>query len=202
MDLTASHDTARMRRINVIGTSGAGKTTFARELARRMDLPYVELDSLNWRAGWQEEDRERFADAVRAHAAAEAWVIDGNYRRVRDVIWDRADTFVWLDFPRSVVTWRIVTRSLVRLVRRTELWAGNRETLTKLLSRDSVIWWSIGTYGRHRREYALLLAGDPRRRVVRLRSPAAARRWLTRLPQERSSTAATTPSASASAQKP
>lgn len=191
-----------MRRVNVVGTSGAGKTTFARALALRLDLPYVELDALNWRAGWQEEDRARFADSVRAHAAADAWVIDGNYSRVRDAIWERADTVVWLDFPRSVVTWRIVTRSLRRLVHRTDLWAGNRETLRKLLSRDSIIWWSISTFGRRRREYPLLLAGARPRRVVRLRSPAAARRWLQGLPQERSAMAATTPSASASAQKP
>ena len=166
------------RRINVVGTSGAGKTTFARALARRLGLPCVELDALNWEAGWVEADHEVFRERVAAATAPEAWVIDGNYSRVRDLVWARADTLVWLDFPRWVVTWRIVTRSLARIVRRTELWAGNRERLWQLFSRDSIVWWSLSTYARRRRDYPALLAQHPHLQVIRLQSPAAARRWL------------------------
>lgn len=190
------------RRINVVGTSGAGKTTFARALAARLGLPCVELDALNWEAGWVEADHEVFRERVAAATEADAWVLDGNYSRVRDMVWSRADTLVWLDFPRSVVTWRIVTRSLARIVRRTELWAGNRERLWQLFGRDSIIWWSVSTYARRRRDYPRLIGGFPHLDVVRLRSPAAAERWLRALSQARGPSAATSSDASASAQKP
>ena len=179
------------RRINVVGTSGAGKTTFARALAARLGLPCVELDALNWEAGWVEADHAVFRERVAAATAPDAWVLDGNYSRVRDLVWAGADTLVWLDFPRSVITWRIVTRSLARIVRRTELWAGNRERLRQLFGRDSIIWWSISTYARRRREYPQLIAGFGHLEVVRLRSPAAADRWLRTLPQAQAGSAAT-----------
>lgn len=192
----------RGRRINVVGTSGAGKTTFATTLAERTGLPYVELDALNWEAGWAEADHAVFLRRVAAVTEGEAWVVDGNYSRVRDLVWARADTLVWLDFPRSVVTWRIVTRSLARIARRTELWAGNRERLAQLFGRDSIIWWSISTYHRRRRDYPALIAQHPHLEVVHLRSPGAAARWLRDLPQPSPDSAATSSTASASAQKP
>ena len=190
------------RRFNVVGTSGAGKTTFARALAARLALPCVELDQLNWEAGWVEADHEVFRERVVAATAPDEWVLDGNYSRVRELVWARADTLVWLDFPRSVVTWRIVTRSLARIVRRTELWAGNRERPSQLFGRESIIWWSISTYARRRRDYPRLLAGFPHLEVVRLRSPAAAERWLRGMPQTLAGSAATSSAARASAQKP
>jgi adenylate kinase family enzyme len=175
-------DPPPLRRINVVGTSGSGKTTFARALAARLGHPHVELDALNWGANWTqaapEVMRQRVADAI----APERWVIDGNYSVSRDLLWARADTIVWLDFSRRVVTWRVVRRTLSRIVRRTEIWAGNRESVRMLLSRDSIIWWSVSTYGRRRRQYPSLLAAHPHLRVVRLRSPREADRWLRSLP--------------------
>lgn len=188
-------------RINVVGTSGSGKTTFAAALAERLGHRHVELDELNWGPNWSEAAPAEFRARVRQALAGDGWVVDGNYRAVRDLIWPRADTLVWLDYSRTVVTWRIVTRSISRLVRRTEMWAGNRETLRKLLSRDSIVWWSVSTYARRRREYPALIAAHPQLDVVRLHSPAAAERWLRSLPQAAAS-AATTPDARASAQKP
>ncbi|HET9877892.1 MAG TPA: adenylate kinase [Candidatus Limnocylindria bacterium] len=167
-----------MQRINVVGTSGSGKTTFAAELSARLDIPHVELDALNWTGGWQQADPDVMRARVAAAVSGERWVIDGNYSVSRDLVWARADTVVWLDLPRSVVTWRIVTRTLTRLVRRTEMWAGNRESLRMLLSRDSIVWWSVSTYARRRRDYPRLLAAHPDLRVVRLRTPRQADRWL------------------------
>ncbi len=175
-------DLPPLRRINVVGTSGTGKTTFARALARRLGLPYVELDALNWGTNWTQATPEMMRARVAAEAAAERWVIDGNYSISRDLLWACADTIVWLDFSRSVVTWRIVSRTLARLVRRTEMWAGNRESLRQLVGRDSIIWWSVSTYARRRRQYPGLLAAHPHLEVVRLRSPRDADRWLRSLP--------------------
>ena len=167
-----------MRRINVVGTSGSGKTTVGAALARRMDVPHVELDALAWLPGWvmvePDELRARVIDAV----AEDAWVVDGNYSALRDLVWARADTVVWLDLPLRLVMWRIVRRTIGRAGRREVLWGTNRESLRMAISRDSVIWWALTTYRRRRREYPPLFAQHPELRVVRLRSDAETRRFL------------------------
>ncbi len=190
-----------MRRINVIGTSGVGKSTFAVALAARLGYRCVELDELHWGPNWTEAEPGDLRCKVDEATAGETWVVDGNYSAVRDIVWPRADTIVWLDLHRSVVTWRIVIRSVSRIARRTMLWGDNRESLPMLLGRDSIIWWSVSTYARHRRDYPALIAAHPHLQLIRLRSPRGAERWLRSLPQ-RPARAATTPGARASAQKP
>jgi hypothetical protein len=109
----------------VVGNSGTGKTHLSRRLAAQLGLPHVELDVLNHRAGWQEAPLEEFRDQVRRtldglQANDGGWVVDGNYRsRVGDLI--NADTYVWLDYPRSIVMRRVVRRTLGRVVTRREL---------------------------------------------------------------------------------
>ena len=82
-----------MQRVSVIGSAGAGKTAFARELARRIGAPHLELDGVFHQAGWRQLDRETFQLRVKSYASAERWVIDGNYSRhgVSDLIWARAE---------------------------------------------------------------------------------------------------------------
>src|SRR5689334_5774453 len=91
-----------MRRIAVTGTSGSGKTTFARRLGERLGLPHIELDALFWRPGWVESDTESFRTRVAEAIAGEGWVVDGNYSPVRDLYLARVDTVVWLDLPLRV----------------------------------------------------------------------------------------------------
>jgi adenylate kinase family enzyme len=152
-----------VRRIAVVGTSGSGKTWLGREIARRLVVPFVELDSIYHQPGWQplpaEEFRRRVADIV----AGAGWVIDGNYSAVRDVVWTRADTVIWFDLPRRVVMRQLVTRTLRRAITRAELWNGNREPLTGLFLLDpetSIIRWAWLQHGSYRRRFAAASA-DP-----------------------------------------
>ena len=169
------------RRINVVGTSASGKTTFARVLSERLGLPHIELDALHWQKDWTEAPTEVFRQRVERAIAGERWVVDGNYSAVRDLLWQRADAVVWLDFPLRTVLRRYVARTRRRIRTQEELWpgTGNRETLSKhLLQRDGLLWWILSTYRRRRRDYPRLLQAHPGLTAVRLRSASEADRWL------------------------
>ncbi|MEM7626180.1 MAG: hypothetical protein AAF333_11340 [Planctomycetota bacterium] len=171
-------------RINVIGTSGAGKTTLARRLGERLGVPHVELDALNWGPNWTERPNEEFRARIAAFIAGESWVMCGNYTRVRPMLTERVNVFVWLDYPRWRVTWRVVCRTIRRVWTREELWSGNRESFRmSFLSRDSIIWWSIKNFRKNRRrKYPALFAELADRddiETVRLRSPRETEKWLT-----------------------
>jgi hypothetical protein len=105
-------------------------------------------------------------------------VIDGNYSATRHLVWPRVDTVVWLDLPRRVVMWRVVSRTVRRIVTREVLWSGNRETVGKALGRDSIIAWAWTTFERNRQKYPPLFAAHPHLAVVRLRSAKDVRRFL------------------------
>lgn len=171
-----------MRRVNVVGTSGSGKTTFAAELARRLGVPHVELDALSWEANWVSAPPDVLRERVARAVADDGWVVDGNYSATRDLVWARADTVVWLDLSLSVVMWRVIARTMRRSLRGDELWSGNRESLRLALSRDSIILWALTTYRRRRRDYPQLFAQYPDVRFVRVRSPAQARAFLEAIP--------------------
>jgi adenylate kinase family enzyme len=169
------------RRIDVVGTTGSGKTTMAGRLAERLGLPHVELDALYWGPDWTPVSLELFRQRIVEALSDDAWVVDGNYGMVRDLVWPRIDTVVWLDYSLAVIMARLLWRTIGRSVTGQELWHGNRESLrTSFFSRDSILLWGLQTYRRRRRNYTSLL-GQPEHAhlaVVHLRSPRAARVWL------------------------
>jgi adenylate kinase family enzyme len=174
------------RRIAVVGTTGSGKTTLARKLAERLDIPHVELDSLHWEADWTPAPKQVFHSRVIQALDREAWTTDGNYSELRDITWGNADTVVWLDYPLPLVLSRVTRRTIRRWLRREVLWGNNQEQLRRtLLSRDSIILYALRTYRRRRREYPSLFrqAKYAHLRVVHLTSPRATQDWLLRLPE-------------------
>ena len=162
------------------GSSGAGKSTVAAELARRLGVPHIELDALhhgpNWAAPTVEELRERVLAATAA--APEGWAADGNYdSKLGDTLVGAADTLVWLDLPLPLKLRRLLRRTLTRIRHDEALWNGNRESWrSAFASRDSIFGWAVRQHRAHRREFPGRFAGDPR--LVRLRSDAEVRRWL------------------------
>ena len=106
-------------RVVVVGTSGSGKTTVARELAAILGVTHVELDALNWDAGWvdlNQTNREVFLRRVKEAVAGDAWVVDGNYTSSRDLVWPKATAVVWLDYPLWLNLWRMAKRTIPRIV--------------------------------------------------------------------------------------
>lgn len=163
------------QRIHIIGSAGSGKTTLGRELSARQGIPHVELDALYWGPNWQESEREDFRRSVAEALAGDAWVVEGNYSKARDLIWERVELVVWLDFSLGVCLWRTLWRTLGRVATREELWNGNRETIVDaFFSRESLMWYLLKTHRRRRRQYAGLssLPENADIRFVRLRKPS------------------------------
>jgi adenylate kinase family enzyme len=154
---------ALVQRISVVGNSGSGKTTLAARLAAALGVPHLELDSVFHLPGWQPRPAEEFRAIVSGFTAGDAWVVDGNYSKVRDLIWQRADTVIWLDLSRPVIMRQLLRRTLSRMARRTELWNGNRESFANLFRLDpaeSILRWAWTQHGRYRDRYASASA-DP-----------------------------------------
>src|SRR5919201_2528019 len=166
-------------KIAVVGTSGSGKTTVARELARRLGVPHVELDALYHGPGWTETPVEEFRRRVVAATDADGWVVDGNYNsKLGDFVLERADTVVWLDVPLRVALSRVTRRTIRRIRAREELWSGNRESWRGgFFGWESMFVWTIRSNLRRRRTRAGQLAQHPHLRVVRLRSARGVAAW-------------------------
>ena len=191
-----------MERINVVGTSCSGKSTLARVVAKRLGLPYTELDALFWGPHWQPVPSELFSSRVADATRGERWVLDGGYSVVRPLIWERADTIIWLDYPMPLVLGRWAGRTLDRIRSREEFWpgTGNRESVRNALGPTGLPWWILRTHRRRRQRMQTQLGARPGLGLVRLHSPAEANRWLENL--QPGSSASTTTGAMASAQKP
>lgn len=172
------------RRIAVIGVTGSGKTTMAASLANTLGLIHVELDALHWETGWREAPLPIFRARVEQALLAPGWVTDGNYFKVRDIIWSQADTVVWLDYAFLTCLWRLTRRSVRRAAMREELWNNNVESWRGLfLSKDSLFLWLFKTHPQRKREYPRLLAlpENAHLTLIHLHSPLQATAWLASL---------------------
>jgi adenylate kinase family enzyme len=174
-----------MRRVSIVGSTGTGKTTFGRELARVMGVPFVELDAINWGPNWTMIDEALFRERVSVAIAGDVWVVDGNYggRGVRPMVWEKADTIIWLDFGLVTIYRRLWQRTIARIQDQRELWpgTGNRESVRDaFFSRESLFWWALKTYRPRRRNYPRLVADAERagKTVLRFTRPREADRWL------------------------
>jgi adenylate kinase family enzyme len=167
-----------MRRVVVIGSaSGNGKTTFGRALAAKLDVPFVELDSLVHGPGWVETPDAELRTLVEPILAGEGWVVDGAYRRkLGDLVLRSAETVVWLDLPIRVWFPRLLRRTLRRIRGRETIWNDNRESFrTAFWGRESLVGYAVRMHFDRRRRYPRELAAYP---VVRLRTPEEVERWL------------------------
>jgi len=169
-----------MRRVVVGGSTGSGKSTFARSLAARMDVPLIELDALRHGPKWSETPDDEFRARIDPLTAREAWVVDGNCSITMDLTWGRADTLVWLDYSLRLVLWRLFLRTNRRVFSKEVLWNGNRERFANAyLSRQSLYVWVLRSFWRRRRNWPRRLADQYRQLAVhRFRTPAEADRWL------------------------
>jgi adenylate kinase family enzyme len=169
-----------MERVAVTGASGNGKSTLAAELAVRLELRYVEIDSLNHGPNWTEASAEELRARVEEAISDGRWIVDATYKRkLGDFLAERADTLIWLDLPLRVILWRLLRRTHRRIRHRVELWNGNVEPGWRDALRF-LIWPAVRTHFRNRRRLPGWLRQPHLRhlRVVRLRSAADVERFV------------------------
>lgn len=170
------------RRVLVFGVTGSGKSTTAAAIARRTGLPYHAVDDLTWNPGWSPVPHDEQRRRIEAVAAQPAWVIDAAYARWADVVLSRVQLVVGLDYPRWFSLQRLVRRTVRRLVTRTPICNGNRESLRKTVAADSIVVWHFRSFPQKRTRMRAWEADPDGPPVLRFTSARAARDWLDRLP--------------------
>lgn len=168
------------QRVLIAGTSGAGKSTLARDVAASQGLLYTEIDALFHGPNWQ--PRPTFLEDIDAVSSVEKWVVEWQYNSARPMLTARADTMLWLDYPRYLVMWRVTKRTVWRWLTRAELWNGNRERSLwgALTDREGIIRWAWNTHHLTAERIETLLKESTHLVIVRLKSPRETRLWLER----------------------
>lgn len=177
---------AGCHRIAVVGRTGSGKTTLARQLATALQVPHVELDALYFGPQFSTAPLALLRRRTAAAIAGDRWVTDGNKRAVRDLVWPRADTIVWLDYSLGVSIWRLAKRARSRAAELTAeaVGTGRRSGLPRqFLAATRGVLTALRSHAGQRREYTKLFDEPANQHlvVVRLQSPRAAREWLARV---------------------
>lgn len=174
-----------MNKIIVVGTTGSGKSTFSKHLAGILNIPYIEMDYLFWKPNWAESSDEEFFEKIKKSLQSPTWVLDGNYGRSQHITWVEADTVIWLDLPFWLTLYQNISRSIKRSIVRKEIWAGtgNKESILRMFSKDSVVRWLFNTYDTNIKRYEERMK-DPKYshiRFIRLRSRKEASRFLSQV---------------------
>lgn len=168
-----------MERIMVIGVSaGAGKSTFARELGRVMELPVHHLDAYFWKPGWIERDKKEFREAQVHLAAKSRWIIEGNYGSTMDIRLPACDTLIQLELPLWRCLWRVVKRRIqYHKKKRPDMAPGCPEKLDL-----AFLHFIVTTYQQRKKTQREIMkdfcAQYPEKQVYCLRSPREIKQFL------------------------
>ena len=172
------------KRINVVGSTGMGKTTLAAQLGKLLGIEHVELDDLFWEENWAQPSDDVFLPRVEKALRGVSWVIDGNYTRAREIVWKDVQTVIFLDYPIRVAIWRIIIRSIRRIVSKEKIWGKNYESFRgAFFSKNSLIIWLLSTYEQRRKKYYEMFDADENKRInfIVLKSPKDTNDWLERI---------------------
>lgn len=156
-----------MKKVLVIGSSGAGKSTFARRLGEISEIEVIHLDKLHWRSGWVEPAKDEWRKTVEDNLKKESWIMDGNYSGTLALRLEKCDTIIFLDFPRTVCSWRVIKRFFLY---RKEIRPDMAEGCAEKFDWEFVKWtWNYPNRSKPRVE-ELLKQVESEKTIIRLRS--------------------------------
>lgn len=143
-------DFTKLGRINVIGTTGAGKSTLAKKLAVILGHPYIEIDQIFWGPNWKKPTNREFYDNLKSFLDNHpTFILDGNYTKATALKWTYSETVIWVNLSFAQTLRQLIGRTLKRLVTQKELWpnTGNRESIyAHLFTKDSIFYWFFKTF--------------------------------------------------------
>lgn len=183
-----------LHRLSVIGETGSGKTTLCKLISKVLELPFVELDKLEYHARENKISTSILREFVVNELDGKTWVSECHFSRVRKmirtIVWSQADTIVWLDYSLSLVLYRLARRAFNRIVYNREqknYWKeGNRSKLALKKELGSFLNILRRYLTREEKKISKLLLTEPRYahiNIVRLSSPRASYKWLSKLSQ-------------------
>ena len=167
-----------MRKVLVIGSGGAGKSTFAKRLSKILNIEVIHLDSLYWSAGWVETPKAEWKKIVEGLILGDSWIMDGNYSGTLDLRFEACDTVIFLDLARTICLWRVIKRAIkYRNVSRPDMAEGCPEKVDL----EFILW--IWNYKKRTRPkiVKLLKANSQNKEVVWLRSDEEVEEFLARV---------------------
>jgi adenylate kinase family enzyme len=166
------------RRILVYGVTGSGKSTLAQALGDLTGIPVTSVDDIAWSPGWVPMPTHEQIAYFGALVQSDEWVLDSAYGTWRDLVVERADLVVALDYPRLVSLRRLLRRTAGRIVDQQEICNGNHEHVRDVLARDSIVLWHFTSFRRKRAEMRRMASAASGPPVIHLRRPAHARALL------------------------
>jgi adenylate kinase family enzyme len=171
-----------MKKIIIVGSTGSGKSTLATKLSEKTGIPYIHLDALYWKPDWQGSHDDEFIHKVSKALDIPQWIVDGNYRRTNHLTYGHADTVVWVDMPFWLTFYQSLKRAITRSINKKELWpgTGNKESFSRMLSKESILLWLFKTYKPNIERYEKLMTSSeyPHIKFYRLKSRKEVSRFL------------------------
>ncbi|HIE83171.1 MAG TPA: hypothetical protein EYQ00_04655 [Dehalococcoidia bacterium] len=165
------------RRIYVVGNTCSGKSTVGRKVASKTDIPFVELDEINFLPNWfglNEHNPRLFQAKIIEATKSNSWVIAGSYEdHIRVTVWKDINLIIWLDLPIATILGRLVRRSWKRWRTHELLWGTNYENFFKHLkiwSNDSLLFWAVTQHANKRKRMLAIVTNNSELEIVRLRS--------------------------------
>ena len=164
-------------KINIVGISGSGKSTFAKKIADKLHHPYIELDSIYWRSDWK-HNPNFLTDLNSSLSANSSYVLDGNYTSSDHLKWKDIDLVIWLDYSFHLSFYRCLTRTIKRLITKECLWGSNKETLSNILGKNSILYFMVTHYYKNKKKFENDMVNHSNITFIRLRTPKEAEAFL------------------------
>lgn len=166
------------QRILVFGVTGSGKTSLARRIGDRTGLPWHAVDDLTWEPNWVSVPDDEQRRRIEKICAGDAWILDHAYGRWLDVVLDRVQLIVALDYPRLLSLSRLIRRSVINIVAKRPTCNGNLETWSKLFAPESIVRWHFQSFASKRARIRSWSSDPGGPTMISFRRPRDAERWI------------------------